>query len=99
MSYCCLECQCLSGNTDIWCLINVTGKVGLATSTSDNGKRLLDFAQGHDMIITNTVFQHKRIYAASWYPHQILLQIKFERLCIYVYSFQAETRVMRSHHI
>ena len=51
--------------------MKVTCKL-VAISTSDNGKRLLGFAEAHDMIIINTVVQHQHIHTASWYPPNLL---------------------------
>ena len=41
---------------------------GLAKGTSDNSKRLMAFASMHGLCITNTLFLHKRIHQATWYP-------------------------------
>ena len=41
---------------------------GLAKRTSDNGKRLVSFASMHGLCITNTLFPHKQIHQATWYP-------------------------------
>ena len=49
-------------------LKGVVGPHGLASDNSDNGDRLVAFASSHDMTITNTMFPHRRIHQASWYP-------------------------------
>ena len=46
----------------------VVGCHGLARRTSDNGKRLVAFASMHGLCITNTLFPHKQIHQATWYP-------------------------------
>ena len=46
----------------------MVGPHGLAPGDSDNGERLVAFASAHDMTITNTMFPHKRIHQATWYP-------------------------------
>ena len=46
----------------------VVGPFGLARRTSDNGHRLVDFATVHNLCLSNTYFEHKRIHQASWYP-------------------------------
>ena len=48
--------------------LKVVGPHGLASGDSDNGERLVAFASAHDMTITNTMFSHKRIHQATWYP-------------------------------
>ena len=52
----------------------LTGKFELAKTTSDNGMRLLDFADAYELVITNTLFQHKHIHTATWYPPSGCLQ-------------------------
>ncbi len=49
-------------------LKGVVGSHGLASDNSDNSDRLVAFASSHDMTITNTMFPHRRIHQASWYP-------------------------------
>ena len=49
----------------------VTAKFELAKSTSENSNRQLDFAQAHDLIITNTVF------SKQGYSHCIMVPTKF----------------------
>ena len=46
----------------------VVGCHGLANRTSNNGKRLMSFASMHGLCITNTLFPHKQIHQATWYP-------------------------------
>ena len=46
----------------------VVGPHGLGRRTSDNGERLISFANANGMCISNTFFPHKRIHQASWYP-------------------------------
>ena len=46
----------------------VVGPFGLAGHTSDNGHRLVDFATVHNLCLSNTYFEHKRIHQTSWYP-------------------------------
>ena len=46
----------------------VVGPHGLGKGTSDNGERLVEFASAHQMCITNTLFPHKTIHQATWYP-------------------------------
>ena len=41
---------------------------GLGKETSNNGERLMEFASTHWMCITNTLFPHKAIHQATWYP-------------------------------
>ena len=52
----------------------VVGQFGLLKSTSDNGVRLIEFCQAHNLGITNTFFQHKNIHTATWYPTNLKLQ-------------------------
>ena len=49
------------------CVEGVVGPHGLSR-TNDNGERLVSFASGNDLTITNSLFPHKRIHQASWYP-------------------------------
>ncbi|XP_035207037.1 craniofacial development protein 2-like [Stegodyphus dumicola] len=44
-----------------------TGKHGLHDSTNDNGQRLVLFAAEHNMIISSTVFCHRRIHKMTWH--------------------------------
>ena len=46
----------------------VVGPHGLGRQTSDNGKRLVAFASANGLCITNTIFPHKHIHQATWYP-------------------------------
>ena len=46
----------------------VVGPYGLGNRTSDNGERLVSFASTHGLCIANTLFPHKHIHTASWYP-------------------------------
>ena len=46
----------------------VVGPHGLGRQTSDNGKRLVAFASANGLCITNTIFPHKQIHRATWYP-------------------------------
>ena len=46
----------------------VVGPHGLGRRTSDNGERLISFANANGMCISSTFFPHKRIHQASWYP-------------------------------
>ena len=46
----------------------VVGPHGLSRWTNDNGERLVSFASSNDLTITNSLFPHKRIHQASWYP-------------------------------
>ena len=46
----------------------VVGPHGLSRGTNDNGERLVSFASGNDLTITNSLFPHKCIHQASWYP-------------------------------
>ena len=52
----------------------LTGAFGLAKTTSDNGMRLLDFADAYDLVVPNTLFQHEHIHTATWYPPNGQLQ-------------------------
>ena len=44
----------------------VVGHHGLSRRTKDNGERLVSFASSNDLTIS--LFPHKRIHQASWYP-------------------------------
>ena len=46
----------------------IVGRHGLGKETSDNAERLVDFASAHQMCIANTLFPHKAIHQATWYP-------------------------------
>ena len=46
----------------------VGGPHGLGRCTSDNGERLISFANTNGMCISNTFLPHKSIHQASWYP-------------------------------
>ena len=46
----------------------VVGPWGLAIESSDNVERLTAFAGANGMCITNTLFPHKKIHQATWYP-------------------------------
>ena len=52
----------------------VVGQFSLSKSTSDNGVRLIEFCQAHNLGITNTFFQHKNIHTATWYSPNPKLQ-------------------------
>ena len=45
----------------------LTGAIGLAKPTNGNGMRLLDFAYAYELVVRNTLFQHKRIHTTTWY--------------------------------
>ena len=36
---------------------------------NENGEQLLDFCAGHDLIVSNTWFQHKPIHQLTWYQN------------------------------
>ena len=44
----------------------VIGPYGLS-ELNENGEQLLDFCAGHDLIVSNTWFQHKPIHQLTWY--------------------------------
>lgn len=44
----------------------VIGGYSLHDISNDNGKRLIDFATDHNMVIPSTMFQHKRIHKMTW---------------------------------
>ena len=46
----------------------VVGPHGLGRRTTDNGERLVSFASTNGLCITSTMFSHKRIHQATWYP-------------------------------
>ena len=46
----------------------VVGPYGLSKLTDDNGESLVSFASANGMCITNTLFPHKHIHQATWYP-------------------------------
>jgi hypothetical protein len=47
-------------------IATVAGKYNLHEVTSENGKRLGQFAARHNMIIESTCFEHKRIHKGTW---------------------------------
>ena len=49
-------------------VLGVIGNHGLSRQTSDNGERLMSFASGNGLCIVNTLFPHKQIHQATWYP-------------------------------
>ena len=46
----------------------VVGPHGLCKKTNDNGERLVFFTSSNDLTITDSLFPHKLIHQASWYP-------------------------------
>lgn len=46
----------------------VTGRYGLEGETSDNGDRVIDLCQAHELMIANTMFRHRRVHTVTWYP-------------------------------
>ena len=46
----------------------VVGPHGLSRRNNEIGERLVSFASSNDLTITNSLFPHKRIHQASWYP-------------------------------
>ena len=76
----------------------VVGQFGLSKSTSDNGVRLIEFCQAHNLGITNTFFQHKNIHTATWYPPNPKLQPSLKDYVLVKQSIQKMvhyTRVRR----
>nr|XP_042904397.1 uncharacterized protein LOC122270583 [Parasteatoda tepidariorum] len=45
---------------------SIIGKFSLHDTSSDNGKRLIDFAADRNMIIPSTMFHHKKIHKMTW---------------------------------
>ena len=76
----------------------LTGDFGLAKTTSDNGMRLLDFADAYELVVTNTLFQHKHIHTATWYPPSSCLQPSVKDLILVKHRMRSmvhDTRVKR----
>ena len=76
----------------------VVGQFGLSQSTSDNGVRLIEFCQAHNLGITNTFFHHKNIHTATWYPPNPKLQPSLKDYVLVKQSMQKmvhDTRVRR----
>jgi hypothetical protein len=48
------------------CNNDVPGKYTLHDTTSENRKKLIQFAQMHDLVVASTKFQHKRIHKGTW---------------------------------
>lgn len=44
----------------------VAGKFTIHDTTSNNGKRLCNFATAYDLIIKSTCFEHKKIHLGTW---------------------------------
>ncbi|GFT40379.1 DNA-dependent protein kinase catalytic subunit [Trichonephila clavipes] len=44
----------------------IVGKISLHDLSNDNGKRLIDFAADHNMVLPNTMFQHKNIHKITY---------------------------------
>ena len=44
----------------------VMGGFGEDCVPNSNGRRLIDFCMGNDLIITNTIFRHKGIHKFTW---------------------------------
>ncbi|XP_067124256.1 uncharacterized protein [Centruroides vittatus] len=44
----------------------VIGRNIIHENSNNNGKRVVDLASGHNMIVATTVFPHKRIHLGSW---------------------------------
>ena len=42
------------------------GQFSLHHTTNNNGKRLIDFAMGRNMVVSSTKFQHLNIHKATW---------------------------------
>jgi hypothetical protein len=47
-------------------IIDVASKYAVYEYTSENGNRLVSFAQMYDLIIVITKFQHKKIHRGTW---------------------------------
>ena len=52
----------------------MVGPHGLSRRTNDNGERLVSFTSSNDLTLTNSLFRHKRIHQASWYPPNLRAQ-------------------------
>ena len=79
-------------------VLGVTGPYALGQQSSDNGERLLSFATTHGLCITNTMFQHKWIHQASWYPPNAKAQPSLKDYILVrqrMRSFILDTRVYR----
>ncbi|XP_023228945.1 craniofacial development protein 2-like [Centruroides sculpturatus] len=44
----------------------VIGRNSIHENSNDNGKRVVDLASGHNMVVATTVFPHKRIHLGTW---------------------------------
>ncbi|XP_062521774.1 craniofacial development protein 2-like [Corticium candelabrum] len=76
----------------------VVGQFDLSQSTSDNGVRLIEFCQAHNLEITNIFFQNKNIHTATWYPPNPKLQPSLKDCVLVKQSVQKmvhDTRVRR----
>ena len=79
-------------------VLGVTGPYALGQQSSDNGERLLSFATTHGLCVTNTMFQHKQIHQASWYPPNAKAQPSLKDYILVrqrMRSFILDTRVYR----
>ena len=70
--------------------------------TNKNGEQLLDFYANHDLIVSNTWFQHKSIHQLTWYRNNdrskagylidlLLINRNFDLACLTRVSSSAPT--------
>ncbi|XP_062498945.1 uncharacterized protein LOC134176285 [Corticium candelabrum] len=60
--------------------------------------RLLDFADAYELVVTNTLFQHKHIHTANWYPPSGCLQPSVKDFILVKHRMRSmvyDTRVKR----
>ena len=79
-------------------VLGVTGPYAQGQQSSDNGERLLSLTTTHGLCITNTMFQHKWIHQASWYPPNAKAQPSLKDYILVrqrMRSFILDTRVYR----
>ncbi len=66
-------CYCLWGdfNAELGCEAQLwggaIGRFGLSAPTTDNGTRLLHLCMANNLVVTDTIFQHKPVHLPTWY--------------------------------
>ena len=73
------------------------GKYGAPEEVNDNGFRLLEFCVTHDLGVTGTYFQHKKIHMYTWYQRGTQFRSQIDHILVRRrwLSTVSDTRVYR----